>query len=161
MSTRIQVVYESQFGNVERLAEAIAAEFGVAARALWEGGPEVDTGTDVVILGAPTHMFTLSTALSRSLARSSGGRGGPGMREWLATAALERAGAVAVFGTQSSRFSGSATRAAVRRARGRGSTVIGSAEFLVTAQAGPLAAGELDRARDWARAIRQQIAGAS
>lgn len=149
----VQVVYESQFGNVAHVAEAVAAVLGVAAQAVSADGPELRNDTELLIVAAPTHMLTMSTRLTRWIAQRSGGRGGRGMRDWLADVRLQDVDAVAVFGTQSSRVSGSATRSLVRHARRRDVPVIGSAEFIVSRQAGPLVAGELERARAWAQAM--------
>lgn len=150
---RALVVYESQYGNVERIAQAIAEELGVTALPVDAGGPAIPAGTDLLVVGGPTHALTMSTAVTRAAARGSGGRGSAGIRDWIAAASLDRTGAVAVFGTQTSRVSGSAAKAAGRHVRKRGAHVVATGEFLVQAQAGPLVDGEVERARAWARTL--------
>ena len=149
---RTLVVYESQFGNGERIAQAIAEELGTDAVAVSANGPAIASDVELLVVGGPTHAFTMSTAVSRAAARGSGGRGAPGIRDWLSAASLEGI-TVAALGSQNSRFSGSATRAAARLARKRGALVIAKAECLVSKQAGPLVDGEVQRAREWARGL--------
>lgn len=148
---RALVVYESQYGNVERIARAIAEELGVTALAVGADGPAIPPDTRLLVVGGPTHALTMSTAITRAAARASDGRGADGIREWLGAASIDHAAAVAVFGTQTSRVSGSAARAAGRLVRKRGARVVATGEFLVTGQAGPLVDGEIERARAWAR----------
>src|SRR6478609_4503078 len=90
---RTAVVYESMFGNTAAVAAAIA-------RALEDSGAEVvctDVGaadealareTDLLVMGAPTHAFSLSRANSRAGAVRQGADPGlepTGLREWIST----------------------------------------------------------------------------
>jgi hypothetical protein len=158
---RAIVLYESMFGNTQQVARAVAD--GLSERLSTEvievGSAPVRLPEDVGLLvaGAPTHAFGLSRPQTRSTAtdqaQGSVVSKGDGLREWLAAAARpDLAVAAATFDTRidKPKLPGSAARAAARRLHGLGFTLIASAEsFYVTDGRGPLAEGELDRARRW------------
>ncbi|MEQ6900519.1 flavodoxin domain-containing protein [Nocardioides sp. YIM 152588] len=162
------VVYESMFGNTEQIASGIAAglEAAGATTATVDVGrlePDDLAGCGLLVVGAPTHAFSLSRASTREDAVRQGAdpaRAVTGVREWLTTVdaafpRLEDRPRVAVFDTRAQkvrRLPGSAGRAA-RVLRACGFTVVDRATFLVLDVKGPLAAGELDRAREWGAAL--------
>jgi hypothetical protein len=160
---RALVIYESMYGNTRAVADAIAEGFGsdVEVRSVQEAG-SVPGDVDLLVVGGPTHMHGLSTAMSRKMAASAakedavavepGATEEPGLREWLR--GLEGAGLrAAAFDTRAdarAALTGSAARGISRRLRRRGCELIDNASFLVADAEGPLEAGELDRAREWA-----------
>lgn len=161
---RALVIVESTFGNTRAVAEAIAE--GLATRADVQvrdadaSPAELSADVDLLVVGGPTHGF----GLSRIGTRSSGAAGrephttaGAGLREWLERLHPARAGVAAVaFDTRinSPKVPGSAARAARRRLARLGFDVARSPEsFFVSGREGPLAPGELDRARSWGRAL--------
>lgn len=172
------VVHESHFGNTRTVAEAIADGIadGVASEegAGHEGRVEVVDVTrapdrlaadvDLLVVGAPTHAFSMSRASTRRDARAQGadpGHEARGVREWLET--LTPTGElpdIATFDTRVTtvrKLPGSAARAAGRSVvRHHLGKVVGSASFFVEDSHGPLADGELDRARDWGRALARR-----
>ena len=66
---RALVVYESIYGNTHALADAIAEGFvpGVEVRSVHETG-SVPGDVEFLVVGGPTHMHGLSTAMSRKMA---------------------------------------------------------------------------------------------
>jgi hypothetical protein len=172
------VVHESHFGNTRSVAEAIADGIadGIAseARAGHQGRVEVVDVTaapdrlaadvDLLVVGAPTHAFSMSRASTRRDARAQGadpGHEARGVREWLET--LTPAGVlpdIATFDTRVTavrKLPGSAARAAGRSVvRHHLGSVVGSTSFFVEDSHGPLADGELDRARAWGRALARR-----
>jgi hypothetical protein len=152
------VVYESMFGNTEQIARAIAEGMSaVMPTELAEVGDAPDdlTGLDVVVVGGPTHAWSMSRESARQQAHQhmSGPllSDGEGVREWLDRVAGSPA-AVAVFDTKVHRppMPGSAARATRRRARRHGWNVVGVAHtFYVKGMVGPLVGGEELRARQW------------
>ena len=164
---RALIVYESMFGNTRDIAKAIADGMSpVVATYLAEVSqapplPEVD----LLIVGAPTHPFGLSSASTRSAA---GGRAvhplpaSVGLRDWLSALprATERRDAVTFDTRLRVRvFPGSAARGAAKRLRRRGYRILWpSRGFHITRPSGPLAEGELERAQMWGRWIADGLA---
>lgn len=156
---RALIVYESMFGNTQAIAEAVAdglraadGEVALSEVGVAPSGPGDDVS--LLVVGAPTHALSLSRPESRrSAAEQAGGplvSAGIGLREWLA--ALPTGTAVtAAFDTHVDRkVPGAASRAAQKRLRKRGYRVALPAEsFYVSDVAGPLVAGEVERARRW------------
>ena len=158
---RALVVFESMFGDTQRVAEAVAAglastmdvemvEVGVAP-------PVVPGGLTLLVVGGPTHAFGMSRAGTRQTAATKAEHGlvsgGIGLREWLP--ALRGAGAAvaaAAFDTKIRKpwVPGSAASAVHKRLRRLGFRMAAPAQsFYVKDMAGPLLPGELDRARQW------------
>ncbi len=175
---RALVAYESMFGNTRRVAEAVAQGLRDTAHADVDVVPVHDLGAQdlrdaaLLVLGAPTHAWSLSRPRTREsaagTARSATGRlelepgaTGPGLREWLAGKQLPPC-PIAAFDTHLHAplgLSGSATRAIVRGLRragaGRGIT---TASFIVTKQ-NELRPGELERARAWGASLAPLLSG--
>ena len=90
-SLRALVVHESMFGNTERIALAVAqglraggAEVSVVAVA--DAPDALPDEVDLLVVGAPTHAFSLSRAATRRDAVRQGAspdRAATGLREWL------------------------------------------------------------------------------
>jgi flavodoxin len=145
------VVYDSHYGNTERIAQAIAqtfSEFGMASSVqVSKVRVGVLKDVDLVVLGCPTQ----------------GWRPTPAMLRFLATTVPEvwYGVDVACFDTRFHlpRFlTGSAAQVMVRQLRKQGALLLTSPEsFFVQGQAGPLAEGELQRADQWARALHNRI----
>jgi hypothetical protein len=129
------------------------------------GSPDL-AAVGLLVVGGPTHAFSMSRASTREDAVRKGapvGHEGRGMREWLAGLAPRDDLAIATFDTKVTkvrRLPGSAARKAaseVRRHRlGR---VVDSETFYVEDMAGPLADGELDRARSWGTELATAMVG--
>jgi hypothetical protein len=164
---RALVVYESMFGNTEAVA-------GAVAHGLQLGG--VDTGLvevrsaprtlspelDLVVVGGPTHAFSLSRPSTREDAVRKGAppqRATLGVREWLGSCRSDRVPALqlAAFDTRVTTvrwLPRSAASAAARLARRRGFRVTAPpVSFLVDDVSGPLVDGELEEATAWGRQL--------
>jgi len=168
---RSLVVYESSFGNTQRIAEQIAAalaqEGDVELVSVDEPLPQLDE-VDLLVVGAPTHVHGLSGRRSRQSALDQGADGelGIGVRGWID--ALPNGGRgprIAAFDTRAHKpvlLVGSAARGIVRRLRQRGYTLAAEPEsFFVEGTQGPLEEGELDRAREWGRTIGNEVSRAA
>jgi flavodoxin len=158
---RALVVYESMFGNTQAVASAIAQgmstvmsvdlhEVGTATTSV---GPDVD----LVVVGGPTHAFSMSRPNTRkSAAELTDGpvvSTGRGLREWLDEAGPTLRGVpAATFDTKITKIHlpGSAAKTASRRLHRYGARILAAAHsFTVMGTPGPLADGELARARQW------------
>lgn len=175
---RAVVVYESLFGNTRRIAEAVAAgiEDGdpgavVELDPVSAARPEDVRTADLLVVGGPTHMHGMTSAVSRRMgvkgeqksAAKAGtavavepGVEGPGLRDWLPTLSAPDPGSrAAAFDTRAaSRMAGGAAHGISRRLRRLGYELASPPEgFVIEDTQGPLREGELERARQWAAAL--------
>ncbi len=145
------VIYDSQFGNTKRIAQAIAdtlRAFGQAQAVRVDPARQVSLqAVDLLIVGSPTQGFRPTLAMQSFLGNvSSSSLGGL---------------AVACFDTRfrGSLWKSSAAPRMVRQLRTMGVEPIAPPEsFFVKAmkKEGPLLAGEVVRAASWALGIHQQ-----
>ncbi|HET8960851.1 flavodoxin family protein [Nocardioides sp.] len=160
------IVYESMFGNTEHIARKVAdglAEAGsrTTLADVREVGPDDLAEADLVVIGAPTHAFSLSRQSTREDAVRQGAdpsRAALGVREWLDTfaaafpLAAERP-RVAVFDTRVEkvrRLPGSAAKRAAKALRAHGFALLDRpTSFYVADVHGPTTFGEFYRAHDW------------
>ena len=160
---RSLVVYESWFGNTQRVAEGIAEglahEGEVELATVDEPLPSLED-VDLLVVGAPTHVHGVSSKRSREAALDQGAHGEPGMgvRGWIdALPSGARGPRVAAFDTRADKpvmLVGSAARGIARRLRKHGYELAVEPEsFFVQGTPGPLQAGELQRARHWGRTL--------
>ncbi len=144
------VIYDSQFGNTERVAQAIAgmlSEFGQARAVRVDPTQPVERqGVDLLILGCPTQGWRPTPAMQSFLENVS-----PASLSGLA---------VACFDTRFQRprwMTGSAAKVMDRKLREKGALpVLPPESFFVTGTQGPLVDRELDRAASWARKLREK-----
>jgi hypothetical protein len=164
-SLRALVAFESMFGNTERVARAVAAGLrleGIDTKVFNVSQPEaVDlTGVDLLVVGAPTHGFSLSRPVTRHDAVRQGGRlaaEGVGVREWLRTLDHSDRRLVATFDTRMTRvryLPACASRRAARELTEHGHTMVSvPMGFLLKDVSGPLESREIDRAIAWSRRV--------
>jgi flavodoxin I len=136
------VVYDSTYGNTEKIAQAISE--AIAAQLLRVGGasPSDLKGFDLVIVGSPTH----------------GGRPTPEIQGLLkALSALEGVRAAAFDTRHVSKWTllfGYAAPRIARSLKSNGAALLASPEgFFVLGTQGPLKEGELERAAGWAKGV--------
>jgi flavodoxin len=160
------IVYESMFGNTEKIARAVADGLGDGYEVTVAGVATMPSAADMdlLIVGAPTHAFGLSRPSTRQDAVRQGAAHPDatdvGMREYLDVSPMLTGLAAAAFDTRVNMpfLPGSAAHKAHRRLRRLGCRLLGPAEsFRVIGTAGPPADGELDRARQWAARLAAQL----
>jgi len=163
---RVLVMYESMFGNSERVARAVAEGLGAVAEVAVRDvtvalAGDVPIGIDLLVVGGPTHALSMSRPSTREEAIRQGAEHGlasRGLREWLEglPADLHRL-PYAVFDTRVSRarrLPGSAARSASRILRRHHGIPVATPEsFFVEDVEGPLGEDELGRARSWGAQI--------
>lgn len=145
------VVYDSQYGNTERVALAIAEAFrsaGQARAVRIDPARPLDMQTvDILIAGCPTQSWRPTAPLQTFLASLSPER----LRD------VE----IACFDTrfrQSRWLTGSAARVMARMLEKRGARLLAPPEsFFVKNSEGPLDNGELERASAWAKALASAV----
>jgi flavodoxin len=139
------VVYDSKFGNTEKVAQAIAAALGPEENIR---PVKVDTvaaedlqGLDVIVVGSPVHAWRPTKEMQAFL-------GG------LPPNALSGVQAAAFDTRMRGRLAGAAADNIEKALRKQGCTIVAPATgFLVLDREGPLAEGELDKAVVWAKQI--------
>ncbi len=147
----VLVIYDSQFGNTEQIARAIAnmfSEFGQVRTVRVDPTQAVDfQGMDLLILGCPTQGWKPTPAMQTFLGNVS-----PKSLKGLA---------VACFDTRFNKprwMTGSAARVMDKKLRAMGVLpALAPESFFVAGTEGPLANGELERAAKWARMLREKI----
>ncbi|GAA3337483.1 flavodoxin family protein [Amorphoplanes nipponensis] len=155
------VVYESMFGNTEKVARAIAdglsgmldvtlADVGTMPRAL---------DFDLLVIGGPTHAFGMSRPSTREQAAQQAhvrpGATAVGVREYLDCSPQLAGLPAAAFDTKIDKplLPGSARRIQ-RRLRRLGCRIVQPARsFLVGGTTGPLGGQEPETARQWGTAL--------
>jgi len=161
------VVHESHWGNTRAVALAIAHGLDdtgsgpVEVVDVASAPSPLPDDVDLVVLGGPTHAFSMSRPSTRHDAHERGAEPGhehQGIREWLATLPSgDSSRSVATFDTRAEqvrRLPGSAARAAARFvSRHRIGRMVATESFYVEDSPGPLVDGELERARAWGRAL--------
>jgi flavodoxin len=149
------VVYDSQFGNTERIAQAIAralGEFGEArATRVDPTHPAEPQGVDLLILGCPTQGWRPTLAMQSYLTQ-------------LVSAEAIKGLAVACFDTRFHK-PGWLTGSAAKRIAGNLRTVgvvplLPPESFFVLGTQGPLEGGEVERAAKWAVLLHQRFEAA-
>ena len=140
------IVYDSVYGNTEKIARAIAEAITpsneVKVLRAGEANPSELASIDLLIVGSPTH----------------GGRPTPAVQNLLNKAPKLQGIEVAAFDTRIPtklvRVFGYAAGRIANNLKKKGSTLIASPEgFFVTGGQGPLKEGELERAAAWAKGI--------
>jgi hypothetical protein len=166
MDMRALIVVESSFGNTLAIGSAIAQGLGrfmtVDVCDVTDAPAAIEDGIDLVVIGGPTQAFGMSRPGTREDAARQAGHSTAakiGVREWLDSdpAGIRRA---AAFDTKINKgwVPGSAAHAIARRLRKLGATLVADPEsFRVVGTPGPLAAGELDRARQWGEQLATAV----
>lgn len=166
------------FGNTSAVATAIAeglrqglldrgldvsVELADVAQAPWD----LPNDTKLLVLGGPTHAFSMSRASTREDALKQAhvhdaSKAGTGMREWIERGAPSATTPVVTFDTRvKKRFvPGSAAKSAAKALAEDGYDHAERGEtFWVADTPGPLLDGELDRARAWGVELASRVPG--
>jgi flavodoxin len=145
------VLYDSQYGDTEGIAQAIAdtfAEFGEARALRLDPSQPVDLqGVDVFIVGCPTQGWRPTQAVQSFLQEVSSEE-----LRGLAGACFDTRFRLPRFMT------GSAAKVMAAKLREKGVSLLVEPEsFFVEGTEGPLREGELERAATWARQIVDEV----
>lgn len=145
------VVYDSQYGNTERIAQTIAETLRPLGRAqVIRADPARSdlADVDMLFVGSPTQGWR-PTLLTQEFLRAIASEQARGL-------------AIACFDTRFQKprwMTGSAARSMERMLREKGLTLsVPPESFFVAGTEGPLLRGELERANAWAQALVSQLA---
>jgi hypothetical protein len=163
------VVYESMFHNTEKVARAVAdglsGRMEVELMEVGQAPSPVRELVDLVVVGGPTHAFSMTRQNTREDAiRQGADRSAEagGIREWIdRLSSGPHSEKVATFDTRVAKvrhMPGSAAKSAAKGMRKHGySTFVKPESFWVEDVAGPLLDGELDRARVWGETLAAAV----
>jgi flavodoxin I len=152
------VVYDSVFGNTEKVAQAIGQALGspedVKVVQASDAKPEQLVGLTLLIVGSPTRQFS-PTGATTGFLKSVPKHGLKGVKvaafdTRFTESAIEKVRILAFF----VKIFGYAAKPTADRLQKKGGELVVPPEgFYVGDTEGPLLEGELERAADWARQI--------
>jgi hypothetical protein len=172
------IVYESLYGNTKQIAEAVAvgirrvdptAVIDLLPVTRAEG--TVPDGVDLLVVGGPTHMWSLSRPSSRQSAKAAAARADSqlsvepdapqefGIREWL-DQVVATAIRTAAFDTRRSGpswLTGHASSGIARRLHKRNGTAPISRESFLVDKKERLVSGEIHRAQAWGWSLARDV----
>jgi hypothetical protein len=178
---RALVVYESMYGDTERIATAIRDGLREPIRAdlvpAYRAPSVIPRDVRLLVVGGPTHAFSMSRATTRQEAKNQHDVVMPvgiGIREWLGTLAQNTSSGkgrrtvptqAATFDTRIAkvrRLPGSAARSAAKVLRHRDFQLLTvPASFFVDESTGPIREVEVERARRWGEELGRQVTGSA
>lgn len=147
---KVLVIYDSVFGNTEKIAQAIAAALGTQAMPVSQAEADQLRGLNLLVVGSPTRGFRPTEGISKLL------NGLP--KNHLAgarVAAFDTRIDLETIDSKVFRFvvdkGGYAAKTIAKSLEKKGGQLAAPGEgFYVTGEQGPLKDGELERAADWA-----------
>jgi len=163
---RALVVVESMWGNTRIVAEAVARGLGEEAEVVdvQQAPSELPDDIGLLVVGGPTHAFSMSRNTTRHDAVQRGAQGAieeEGIRDWLEHLPPSDHVEVATFDTRVAkvkRLPGSAAKAAGKEVRRHHlGQLIATRSFYVKDMEGPLLDGELDGAHEWGTQLRSHV----
>lgn len=175
---RAVVVYESMYGNTHLVADAIGRGLGDGTEvvSVHEAAADLVTGADLVVVGGPTHVHSLTRESTRHAAADAAAQpdsaltmdpdsSGDGLREWFEQLATARSGVrAAAFDTRMpgpAMFTGRASRGIAKRLHHHGYELVGEPESFIVSKANTLLDHELEHAVAWGAALAAVDAGAT
>jgi multimeric flavodoxin WrbA len=170
------IVYESMYGNTRAIAEAIgeglrpAADVSVVS--VTGATPDLLRQADLIVVGGPTHVHSMSRPATRKSAIDEAGKAGsrlvlepgadgPGVRDWLASLG-QLSGAAAAFDTRMNGpvvFTGQASKGISSLLRRHGLTVVAGPESFLVTKGNELHQGQAARAREWGASLAARAGG--
>lgn len=170
------VVYESMYGNSHRVADCIGAALASYGSAVVlpvaEARCDLIAGADLVIVGGPTHVHSMSTKQTRASAPEAARKNaakhgtavldldphweGPGVRDWLRALPRSDGQWAAAFDTRligKALLTGRASRAISRGLARHGFQLIAEPESFLVDSDTRLLDSEAERAGHWARGL--------
>jgi flavodoxin len=149
------IIFDSVFGNTEKIAQAIAKGLGAECACLRAGAVSLAqvTEADLVIMGSPTRSFAATPAVMSLLDAIP-----PDALAGKKIAAFDTR--ILMSGLKSLLFKkiidrgGYAAPIIAEHLESKGGSIVRPAEgFFVKGEEGPLAAGELERAEEWGKQL--------
>jgi flavodoxin I len=144
------VVYDSVFGNTEKVAHAISKSIDAKAVSVSRMTPELLSGIELLIVGSPTRAFRPTKNISRFLNRL------PDLKKMKVAAFDTRASlkdANSKFLTFMVGIFGYAAETMAKKLKSKNGRLVACEGFFVKDSKGPMKDGEIKRAEKWARRL--------
>jgi hypothetical protein len=169
------VVYESMYGNTHLIADAVAAGLAdlgaVEVVPVGAATPEVLAGADLVVVGGPTHVHGMTSAMSRKGAVADAAKPekdleldpdaeGPGLRDWF-DAAGTLPPMAAAFDTRmpgSPALTGRASKGISKRLHHHGCRLMAEPMSFLVAKDNHLLDDEVTHATEWGAELAARCA---
>ena len=174
---RALIVYESMYGNThvvaDHIAEGLRSQFEVEVVPVEAATDDKVAAVDLLVVGGPTHVHTLSTQKTRVAAKEAAAKPsadltmdpdaeGEGLRDWIDHLPAIQSTAAAAFDTRldaPALLTGRASRAIERRlARHGWCNVVADPESFLVDKQNHLLEGEDHRATQWAKELAESVA---
>jgi flavodoxin len=135
------IIYDSNYGNTKLVAEAIAQDLQTTAISVDAVKPEHLTGLTLLIVGSPIIAWRPTIKMANWLAGLK-----PDQLRGVKVAAFDTRVKLFIHGNAAKLIGDALVRL--------GAMLVSKPEgFIVNGKAGPLAAGELERAKGWAKEL--------
>ena len=145
------VVYDSVFGNTEKVAQAMAAALEVEARRVGDVRPEQWAGLDLLVVGSPTRAFRPTPAMGAWLkSLPAGSLQGVKVAAFDTRMTQEAVESAVFFLKTLVNIFGYATKNISKELQRAGGALAAAEGFFVGGTQGPMVEGELERAAAWA-----------
>jgi flavodoxin len=153
---KVFVIYDSVFGNTEKIAQSIAEAFDTQAIPVSQADSGQLRGLDLLVVGSPTRKFSPTEGISKLL-NSLPKNHLAGAR----VAAFDTRIDLETIDSKAFRFivdkGGYAAKTIAKSLEKKGGQLAAPGEgFYVTGEQGPLKDGELERAADWASRLAKR-----
>jgi flavodoxin I len=147
------VVYDSVYGNTEKVAQAMAAALECEARRVAAVTPEQLAGLDVLLVGSPTQAFQPLKPVKAFLKGIPAGKlNGIKVAAFDTRMDVKKVGN-AVLIVFAKLFGYAAEPIGKQLVKKGGTQAVPPEGFLVEGSEGPLQEGELERAAEWAKRV--------
>lgn len=135
------VIFDSNFGNTQKIAEAIAKELATQAISVSKVSTGDLAGLDLVVVGSPINAWRPSEKMGKFLANLS--------KDQL------KGVKAAAFDTRVKLFiHGDAAKKIARALENAGAKIVAEPQaFFVKGREGPLLDGEIEKASQWAKSL--------
>jgi flavodoxin len=149
------VVYDSVFGNTEKIARAVAKGLGAETQCLRAGAVSIAqlAAVDTVVMGSPTRSFAATPAMM-SLLEAIPADALAGKKAAAFDTRMLMTGIKGLLFKKIIDKGGYAAPIIAQKLESCGGTLAISAEgFFVKGEEGPLVNGELERAEEWSKTL--------
>jgi len=143
----VLVMFDSNYGNTKKIAEEIASEFGGNARAVALSKFHASDleKISLLIVGSPINGWKPTERMGKFLESLQ-----PGQLDGIQAASFDTR--IDIF------FHGDAMKKISQKLEGAGAEIISPPlSFMVSGMEGPLRDGELEKARDWAKTLKEHF----